>query len=437
MYFSFGLDSVGAFFLVLFTFMWIVVGIYALRYMTYQTNKRRFFVCYILTYIMLACLCLAQNYFTMIFSYGFMTLLSVPLVLHDETEQAVEAAKKYIFYSVAGITLGIAGMFFAGPNCSSYLFVAGGSLKAEALESGSNILRTAIFISILGYGAKAGLFPLHASLPAAHPVAPCPASAVLSGAVSNAGVLCIIRVIYFVFGPAIIEGSWVQYTLSALALLTVVTGTLMAYQQTRLKSRLAYSTVSQMSCILFGIFTLNPIGMLGAFLHIVYHCIIKNCLFMVAGGIKFANHFREGEEVSETQIARSRAEIPSIEGLGKQMPVSFACFTVASLGLIGIAPMAGFLSKWYIGTGSLDEGLVVISWLGPACLMAMAMLTAACLLSISIKAFFPLKETEVTCHEIPPQMMFPVILLAVLVVLLGVFAQPLVDVVNGVIAGFM
>ncbi len=437
MYFSFGLDPVGAFFLALFTFDWIVVAIYAAGYMKYQIHKRRFYVCYILTYVLLVCLCLSQNYFSMVFSYAFMTLISVPLVLHDETEQSVEAAKKYIFYSIAGVTLGLAGMFFAGPNCSSYLFTAGGSLKPEALESGSNVLRAAIFLSILGYGAKAGLFPLHASLPAAHPVAPCPASAVLSGGASNAGVLCIIRVIYFVYGPEIIRGSWVQYALSGLALLTVVTGTLMAYQQTRLKSRLSYSTVSQMSCILFGIFTLNPIATLGAFLHIVYRCIIKTCLFLVAGGVKFANHSNEGEPATDVQIARSRAEIASFEGLGKQMPVTFACFTVASFGLIGIAPFAGFLSKWYIATGSLNEGLTVISWLGPACILAMAMLTAACLLSISIKAFFPQKDLEVTCHELPPVMLFPIILLAVLVVLLGIFAQPLVNVVNGVIAGFM
>lgn len=439
MRFSLGIDNIGLFFCCLFTFMWIVAGIYASKYTTHQDNNKRFFTCYIATYVMLVILCFAQNYFTMYLSFEFMTLLSMPMVLHNGTEESIAAAKKYLFYSIAGATLGLLGFFFSAKYCSTYDFVAGGSLLPQYLAESPTALLVVIFLAVVGFGAKAGLFPLHAWLPTAHPVAPAPASAVLSGVITKAGVLCIIRVIHFVFGPAVVRGTWVQKAWICLSLLTLVMGSLMAYQQDLFKKRLAYSTVSQVSYVLFGIFTMNPVAMLGSMLHIIYHSVIKDCLFMVAGSVMFANHTHEGEPATELQVARSHALVSSLEGIGKEMPVTFICFTIASLGLVGVPPFAGFLSKWYLATGSLEEGLPVLSWLGPACLLASALLTAAYLLSISIKAFFPSKDKEIipTCHEVPPAMLFPEILLAVLVVVLGVFAQNLVDVFNVIIAGFM
>ena len=439
MRFSIGIDNVGLFFCALFTFMWIVAGIYASKYTTHQSNNKRFYTCYIASYVMLVILCFAQNYFTMYLSFEFMTLISMPMVLHNGTDEAIAAAKKYLFYSIAGATLGLLGFFFSAQYCTTFDFVPGGSLAPQYLIDTPAVLLAAIFLAVVGFGAKAGLFPLHAWLPTAHPVAPAPASAVLSGVITKAGVLCIIRVIHFVFGPAVVRGTWVQYAWICLALLTVVMGSLMAAQQDLFKKRLAYSTVSQVSYVLFGIFTLNPIGMLGSMLHIIYHSVIKDCLFMSAGSVMFANHLHEGEPATELQIARSKALVSSFDGIGREMPITFACFTIASLGLVGVPPFAGFLSKWYLATGSLAEGIPVLSWLGPACLLASALLTAVYLLSISIRAYFPPKDKEIqpTCHEVPAPMLFSEILLAVLVVVLGVFAQNLVDIFNVIIAGFM
>lgn len=290
-------------------------------------------------------------------------------------------------------------------------------------------LLVAIFLSVIGFGAKAGIYPLHSWLPAAHPEAPGPASAVLSGVITKAGVLCIIRVIYFVFGADFIRGTWVQYSLMCIAMLTIFLGSLMAYQQDHFKRRLAYSSVSQLSYILLGIFALNTSAFTGALLHITYHAVIKNCLFLVAAAIIFAN---------------DRHYVSELEGLGRKMPVSFACFTIASLGLVGVPPFAGFLSKWYLATGILSLDIPIISWLAPAVLLVSALLTAAYLFSIAVHAFFPRKErrqlldkSELPCKEAPCQMTVPITILALLVCVLGIFAQIWIEMFSAMASGVL
>ncbi len=411
---SFARDGLGTFFLCLVTVMWVLVGIYAQKYKEHMKKTGRFFTFYVLTYVMLTALTMASNYLTMYLCFEFMTLLSMPMVLHDGTPEAVAAAKKYLFYSIFGATLGLLGMFFAGIYGTTLSFVSGGVLDPAKMAGKENVLLWVAFLSIAGFGAKAGMFPLHAWLPAAHPVAPAPASAVLSGVITKAGVLCIIRLIYQVYGTEFLRGTWVQTALIVLALVTVFMGSMMAFGEDLLKRRLAYSTVSQVSYVLFGVFTMNPAALLGALLHVAYHSVIKDGLFLGAGAIIFCTH---------------KEYVSQLTGLGKKMPVTFGCFTIYSLGLIGIPPFAGFLSKWYLAQGSLAEGLPVLSWLGPAVLLLSALLTAGYLLPISIQGFFPGADApEAEGQEAAALMKGPMLILAAAVVLLGLFAQPLVTV---------
>ena len=410
---QFGTDGIGRFFLILFTCMWILAGIYALKYKEHMIHTKRFFAFYLLTYAMLALLTMAANYLTMYLCFEFMTLLSMPMVLQDGTPQAIAAARKYLFYSIFGATLGLLGMFFANLYGSTLAFTAGGVLDPAKMAGKEGITLIAAFLSVAGFGAKAGLFPLHAWLPTAHPVAPAPASAVLSGVITKAGVLCIIRVLYQIWGPAFLRGTWAQYALLGLALVTVFMGSMMAYGEDLLKRRLAFSTVSQVSYVLFGLFTMNVPAMLGALLHAAYHSILKDGLFMAAGAIIFTNH---------------KEYVHQLTGMGKKMPVTYACFTLYSLGLIGIPPFAGFLSKWYLAEGSLSGGLPVLSWLGPATLLLSALLTAGYLLPICISGFFPGEDApEAEGKEAPVQMLLPMAILAAATVILGVFANLLAD----------
>ena len=211
--------------------------------------------------------------------YEMMTLFSLPLVLHERTPEAVAAAKKYLYYSSFGALCGLFGIFVLTPALTSAGFTAGGSLGEEV----SGMTLAAVFVMLLGFGVKAGLFPLHGWLPTAHPVAPAPASAVLSGVITKAGVLGVIRTIYYTAGPETIRGSWVQWVYLALICVTIVMGSAMALQEDVLKKRLAYSTVSQVSYILLGLALLDAQGLTGALTHIVFHSVIKNALFMIAG----------------------------------------------------------------------------------------------------------------------------------------------------------
>ena len=410
---QFGADGLGRMFLCLDTVMWILVGIYAFKYKEHMKHTKRFFAFYLLTYLMLAALSMAANYLTMYLCFEFMTLLSMPMVLQDGTPESIAAARKYLMYSIFGATLGLLGFFFSAHYGSGTVFTPGGLLDPAKVAGNESKLLVVAFLSIAGFSAKAGMFPLHAWLPTAHPVAPAPASAVLSGVITKAGVLCILRVMYQVYGASFLAGTWVQKALIVLSLITVFMGSMMAYGEDLLKRRLAYSTVSQVSYVLFGVFTLHPVALLGALLHVVYHSIIKDGLFLGAGAVIFTNH---------------KEYVSQLHGMGKRMPVTFGCFTVCSLGLIGIPPFAGFLSKWYLAAGSLSEGLPVLSWLGPAMLLLSALLTAGYLLPISIHGFFPGEgEKEAEGKEAPFQMLFPMLVLALGVVVFGVFAQPLAD----------
>lgn len=276
---AFRADALGRAFLVLVLALWAAVGLYALRYRDHQENNRRFFSFYLLTLLMLAGLSMAANYMTMYLFFEMMTLCSVPLVLHSGSAEAVSAAKKYLFYSISGATLGLLGLFFVHAYSEFPDFRAGGVLDPDRAAGAEEVLLTVAFLAVVGFGVKAGLVPLHSWLPAAHPVAPSPASAVLSGIITKAGVFCIIRVIYFQFGTEILKGTWVQRTWIALALLTIMTGSLMAFRESRLKTRLAYSTVSQVSYILLGLFFMNETAFAGALLHVLYHSVLKSGLF--------------------------------------------------------------------------------------------------------------------------------------------------------------
>ncbi|NCB42513.1 MAG: proton-conducting membrane transporter [Clostridia bacterium] len=401
--------------------MWVVVGLYAWRYKDHQENNKRFFSFYFLTYFMIIGLSLSANYITMYLFFEMMTLFSVPLVLHSGTREAVSAAKKYLFYSIFGATLGLLGMFFINIYGTTLDFVPGGVLDPVKVAGNENVLLIVAFLSVMGFGAKAGLFPLHSWLPAAHPVAPAPASALLSGIITKAGVLFIFRIIYYIFGIEFLKGTWVQQAWITLALVTVFLGSMMAYNETKIKTRLAYSTVSQVSYILTGLFFMNQIALTGALLHTVYHSIIKDALFLSAGNVIYSTH---------------KENIDQLRGIGRKMPVTMSCFALLSFGLIGIPPFSGFLSKWNLAQGALVSGLPFYYWVGPVILLISALLTAGYLLPIVIMGFFPGKDFQFSKEdrkEAPLMMDAALVLLTAMALLLGMFAQPLLKHVNDIV----
>lgn len=422
----FKIDDISRLFVTFISIVWVAVGIYSFVYMEHEGEEKRFFGFYLLVYGVLIALTFAGNLVTMYLFYELMTLTSMPLVLHNGSREAIMASLKYLFYSMCGAYLGLFGIFFLYQNCDSLTFTAGGTLNAVLGQEHSGILLLAVFAMLIGFGAKAGMLPLHAWLPTAHPVAPSPASAVLSGIIAKGGVLAIIRVVFYIVGPDFIRGTWVQTAWMTLTLVTVFMGSLLAYREPVFKKRLAYSTVSQVSYILFGLSVLSPSAMSGALMHTVFHAFIKCTLFLTAGIFIFRCGYTRVEE---------------LPGIGKKMPKTLWCYTFASLALIGIPPTSGFISKWYLAEGALNAGVGAFGYVGPIILLISALLTAGYLLPVTMKGFLPGEEyrEEHTDGSLEPsgKMLVPLAVLAALTLLLGLFPNPLTQFVSRLAASLI
>ncbi len=411
---AFQMDHLSRLFGVLTVVMWLISSIFQKEYLKHEKDEIRYHFFFLCSLGALLGICFSSNLITMYLFYEMMTLFTFPLVIHSLSKESIAAAMKYIFYSMGGAFLSLVGVFYLNRFLNSYEFIAGGQLNATATGSKELILWV-VFCMIIGFGSKAGMFPLHGWLPVAHPVAPAPASALLSGNVTKMGVLAIIRVIYYIIGVDFLTGSWVQYAFLGITLLTIVMGSMMAYKEQGLKKRLAYSTISQTSYVLFGVALMNPIGLLGGLMHIVFHSIVKNTLFLSAGAIIYKT---------------GKTKVKELLGIGKEMPITMWCYTLASLTLIGIPPTCAFLSKWYLAEGALKSSTGVVHYLGPILLIISALLTAGYLFMITINGFFPGKDYDYQAlqkKEPNALMTIPLIALTTAAVLFGMFPTAFMD----------
>ena len=421
----FHVDALGRLFAVVVNLAWVLSGIYAFEYMKHEQEETRFFGFYLMVQGTLNGLVFAGGMVTYYLFYELMTLLSVPLILHNRSKEAIKGGLKYLFYSLFGAYMVLFGIFFLNRFGSSLNFLPGGTLNLSAVAGNEQLMRVVAFAMIIGFSVKAGMFPLHAWLPTAHPVAPAPASAVMSGIIVKMGVLGMIRSVYYLVGADFIRGTWVQTVWLSLALVTVFMGSMLAYREKVMKKRLAYSTVSQASYILFGLALLQPQGMTGALLHVVFHAVIKSCLFLSAGAIIYKTH---------------KTKVEDLRGIGKEMPVTIWCYTFAAAALIGIPPASGFISKWYLATGALDSGLEIFSWLGPVVLLTSALLTAGYLLPITVNGFLPGADYDYSALEKkePNQtMLIPLLVFAALAVLLGLLPGSLTNFIAGIVSSVL
>ncbi len=447
----FKVDTIGRFMAGLVSIVWVLAGIYAFVYMRHEHKNERYFGFYLIVYGILLGLDFSGNLITFYIFYELMTLLSLPLVLHSQTHEAVMAGLKYLFYSFCGAYMVLFGFYFVNQYSTTLSFQWGsGVLDPAKVQGHETLLLVSAFFMILGFGVKAGMFPLHGWLTSAHPVAPAPASAVLSGLIVKGGVLGMIRVVYYVFGPAFLRGTWVQTVWLVLTLITVFMGSMLAYREKVLKKRLAYSTVSQISYILFGLAVCSPVAFEGALLHVAAHALIKSGLFLCAGALIFVT---------------GKTKVDEFRGIGKTMPLILGCYTILSLGLIGIPPTGGFVSKWYLCMGALESSLKGFAWIGPVVLLVSALLTAGYLLPLAIQGFLPGEEEvpegsvkdaaetmnkgEDTAAEAavergsdsltlrmkrqePMAMALPILVLTVLVLLLGMFPGPVRSLIESI-----
>ena len=427
---KFTVDPIGRYYMIVVMLLYTCVLFYSFEYMNIEEREHIFFAFYFACYGALLSVALAGNLVTLYLCFEMATLTSMPLVLHEMSREAVAAALKYLFYSIAGALMGLLAVFvvcYYATDADS--FVQGGFLDLMRVAGNEKLLLAVIFAGILGFGTKAGMYPMHGWLPTAHPIAPAPASALLSGIIAKAGIIAIIRLVFFSVGPDFLRGTWVQYAWMSIAMLTIFMGSMMAFREKVTKKRLAYSTVSQISYISLGLSLLSLEGLEGGLLHLGAHAVSKGCLFLCAGVFiyKLGSH-----KVSE------------LRGIGKQMPVVMWCFTFASLSLVGIPPLGGFISKWYIALAAVGDGMGVFSILPPVILLISALLTAGYLLPVTVDAFFPGKEEGETAkrgekktesREPSALMTVPLIVLVCAALAVGVFGSRIADVLGASLAG--
>ena len=219
---SFKIDGMTVVFAGLVAVLWPLATLYAFEYMEHEDHEKAFFLFYTVTYGVTLGIAFASDILSMYFFYELLTLVTVPLVMHTLTREAILAVRRYLYYSIGGAAFALMGMIFMMVYGESCEFVLGGSLTAAAIREHGGLLLWIYFFSFMGFGVKAAIFPLSSWLPQAG-VAPTPVTALLHAvAVVNAGAFAIIRLTYYCFGVEFLAGTWVQNAAMALCMFTIV-----------------------------------------------------------------------------------------------------------------------------------------------------------------------------------------------------------------------
>lgn len=412
--FTLKFDRLGRFFAGIVATLWPLTVLYGFEYLSHDSRQHSFFSFFTMAYGVTLGVAMSGNIFTLYCFYELLTLSTAPLVMHTQSRDAIRAVRIYFGFSLGGAAFAFISMV--------YLIMNGGNVAP------GNITSLFYLMGFFGFGVKAAVFPLHIWLPRAS-VAPTPVTALLHAvAVVKSGVFAIIRLTYFAYGTAAVAGSWAQYTALGFALFTILYGSVNAVRERHWKRRLAYSTVSNLSYILFGALLMTTDGLTGGLLHMAFHAEIKILAFFAAGAVL---HVTEREYIAE------------MDGMGRKMPVTFICFLVAALGLTGIPPFSGFISKWHLLSAAAAYGKAGLpgSWIaytGAGIVLISALLTAIYCFSVLRRAFFPDKNADLASLEgirdANWKMLVPMSIIAVGIVLTGLFGGQILKAVQEITA---
>tara|TARA_A100001015_G_scaffold278084_1_gene337932 strand:+ start:1423 stop:2880 length:1458 start_codon:yes stop_codon:yes gene_type:complete len=404
----FSIEPLGLLFALVASSLWIINSIYSIGYMraNKEKNQTRFYVCFAIALSSTMGIAYAGNLITLFLFYEILTLCTYPLVTHHGTHEARHGGRIYL-----GILMSTSILFLLLAIGWTWLFTGtleftpNGIFNHEQLQTSIPLILMALYVFGVG---KAAIMPFHRWLPAAM-VAPTPVSALLHAvAVVKAGVFSIVKILVYVFGIANLEkisgGSWLMY----LAGFTIIAASVVALKSDNLKTRLAYSTISQLSYVILALALFVPIAVMGAALHIVAHAFSKITLFFAAGAI---------------YTASKKTKVSELNGIGKRMPITMIAFTIGALSLIGIPPAIGFLSKWYILSGAFDaqETFVV------AVIIISTLLNAAYFLPIIYAAFFRTDDNSKNHGEAPTAIIIAMASTGILSIALFFFSDQIIS----------
>ena len=399
---AFRIEPLGMLFALVASALWVVNSIYSIGYMraNREAHQTRFYVCFALALACTVGIAFSANLLTLYLFYEGLTLITYPLVTHHGDEEARRGGRLYL-----GILLGTSIVFLL--PAIALTWAAAGTLeftRGGILGQGLSDAAIGGLLALYMFGiGKAALMPFHRWLPAAM-VAPTPVSALLHAvAVVKAGVFSVVKVIVYVFGVDRIAGLASVEWLPFVAGFTIIAASIIALRSDNLKRRLAYSTVSQLSYVIFAAALLTPLSVVGAALHIVAHAFGKITLFFAAGAIYTAAH---------------KTDVSQLDGIGRRMPWTMGAFAVGALSMIGLPPTAGFVSKWFMLSGAMSAG----QWAAVAVIAASTLLNAGYFLPIVYRAFFR-PAAGVDHGEAPRFMVYALLLTAFATVAMFFFSD--------------
>ena len=416
---GFRVDAFGLLFAMGASLLWIATSFYSIGYMrsTNEHSQTRYFACFAVSLSATIGVAFSANLFTMFLFYEILTIITYPLVAHKGTPEAKAGGRKYAIYLLGAAKAFLVAAIILTYNLTGTLEFSKDGIFPAIVQSVNPELLYIIFVLFFFGFAKSAIMPFHSWLPAAM-VAPTPVSALLHAvAVVKTGVFTVLRIIFFVFGADLMMDIGVDVFVITFASFTIITASLLALTRDNLKARLAFSTISQLSYIILGAALLTPSAMVGGIIHITNHAFSKITLFFCAGSIYVSSY---------------KTKVSQLNGIGKKMPWTMAAFAIATLSMIGIPPVSGFITKWYLVIGSLERHNLVVLIV----LLVSSFLNAAYFVPILYRAFF--KEENPNSENLDlsehkeikenPFLVVPLTLTAIVSVVLGLYPDFIVQI---------
>jgi multicomponent Na+:H+ antiporter subunit D len=401
----FKIEPLGMLFACIASFLWLINSVYSIGYMRGNKEKHqsRFYICFAIAIASTIGIAFSANLITLFIFYEALTLSTYPLVTHKGSKDAMRAGRVYLGVLLfTSICFFLPAIIWTNILAGTTEFTSGGILNND---SGHGVILILLMLYAYGIG-KAALMPMHRWLPAAM-VAPTPVSALLHAvAVVKAGVFSIVKIVTYIFSPALLSDVIDVNILLYLAGMTIIVASIIALRADNLKRRLAYSTISQLSYVILATALLVPVSIMGAALHILAHAFGKITLFFAAGSI---------------YTATKKTTVSELDGIGKAMPWTMTAFAIASLSMIGVPPTVGFLSKWYILQGAFE----IKSWFAITVIIISTLLNAGYFLPIIYAAFFkkPISGNDLIYREAPIAIVFALTLTTLMTILLFLFPE--------------
>lgn len=416
---GFNIDGLSKIFILIISTLWPLAVLYATEYMEHEENVDSFFRYYLIAYGIALGLSFSKNAITMYLFYELLTFLTLPLIMHNiNDKKSLYAGKVYLTVSVFGASLALIGIIILSSITNNVEFSYGGLIGETVYNQNKTLINIAYIICFIGLGVKSAILPFTYWLPTCG-VAPTPVSALLHAvAVVKASVFTIMRVTYYLFGASILLGSTAQTITMAIAIVTILYSSIMALKEKHIKRRLAYSTASNLSYILFAVTLMTSSGFSAGMTHMIFHALAKINLFFVAGAIMIYAKLENVDEMS---------------GLAKKMPISMFSFLVSALAMVGIPLTCGFVSKYKLLSSAVSGGNIE-TYMGLVAIVISSILTLIYLFSIVIMAYVPSVDYDKNKLKQVKQpklaMKFVFLILTLLIIYFGINSNSLINFID-------